>query len=238
MQKHNIHAIRRTLSYLVASGFALGLAGCSIDVVSSGSVKAEAIYQDYSASYSEDTQTTWFWGTFRVGGSTGTTVALDGRSSLLVNGVTARPSSIFGQHYELSVGQGFVPNVTTVWTDPNGAVYTNTLQIKAVSYSQPPLSPAPLANPYTVFVSAPGLDATESVTARITQDTSGTVLSDSFNSASGTVTFSATTMANLKPGPARLTVIRSKSSSLLNTTNTGGFGSTSYSVRTVTITLQ
>lgn len=238
MQKPNITTVRNTLSYLVASGLALGLTGCSIDVVSSGNVKAEAIYQDYSASYSEDTQTTSFWGTFRVGGSTGTTVALDGRSSLVVNGVMARPNSILGQHYELTVGQGFVPNVTAVWTDPNGAVYSNTLQIKTVSYAQPPQTMAPLANSYTLFVSAPGLDATETISGRITQDPSGTALSDSFNPASGALTFSSTTMATLHPGPAKLTVIRYKSSSLINANTTGGYGSTSYSVRTVIITLQ
>lgn len=229
----------RISSALLAAGVTLGLTGCSVDVVSSDSVKPEAIYQDYSATYSEDTQKTWLWATFRVGGSTGTTIALEGRSSLVVNGTAAHPSSILGQHYELIVGQGFVPNVTTVWTDPNGAVYTNTLQIKSLSYTQPPATVAPVANAYSVLVTAPNLDATESITGRITQDSpSETVLSDGFNAATGTLTFSAKAMATLRPGTARLTVIRSKMSALGNATATGGYGSTSYSTRTLTLTLQ
>jgi len=63
----------------------LSSAGC-LDTVDSEDVNPRAIYQSYHVDYDEKTNETDLFATFRVGGSTGTTVRLNSPSELRVNG--------------------------------------------------------------------------------------------------------------------------------------------------------
>jgi hypothetical protein len=63
---------------------------------------------------------TEFNATFRVGGSTGTTIEFKHPSKLVVNGIETSNDAFLGSHYTAKLGSGFVPSITTNWTAQEG----------------------------------------------------------------------------------------------------------------------
>ena len=140
---------------------------CSIDTVSSKDVKADAVHQSYSLTYSESENSTRMWAQFRVGGWSGTTVDLDEPSHLRINGGTTSKSTFLGTSYQSARG-GFVPSATFEYTDSEGKTLVNSISIEPVRllYAAPTVS---VTRTYEAEVEAANLVSNDYVKAEIEQ---------------------------------------------------------------------
>lgn len=123
---------------LVLLVFLFGMLGCaSTETVESTKVSPSEIYQDYTIRGSKNN--TFASATFRVGGSTGSTVDLDAPSKVEHNGTTLNesgPGFLKGTTYNATVSE-FVPNHKFTFTDANGKVWTNEISLNALELTSP-----------------------------------------------------------------------------------------------------
>ena len=220
--------------------FIFGLAGCSVNTVGSKDVQPSAIHQAYTASYSEDLASTEFFATFRVGGSTGTTVRLESPSVLRVDNDEIAAHNFFGTHYSNKMSPGLRRVIGVRWTDQTGANYHNTIVIRPFLLRIDQLQIRSNQS-YQVAFSAPEYDADDSFGATLTQSLAqgpSTVINGrALAGASGLIQFDVRDLANLRPGFATLSVYRTTNHRLTQATREGGYATGTYRARAVQITV-
>ncbi len=216
---------------------------CSIDTVGSDQVKPDVIYQDYSVSYSEDSTNTDFNGTYRVGGFSGTTIELISPSKVLVNGQQVGHYNFLGTHYSMPVGGGYVSSVQIDWYSPDNVLFRNTATVKPIRITNAVSAVYPTQG-YSLSVATDTLAYSESVDATI-QQTQNTLqgqttvtIDGTYNSSTNKITFESYDLVKLVAGNATLSVSRSASLRLQNSTSVGGDLYTSYTAHNVNLTVQ
>lgn len=216
---------------------------CSMDTVSSKDVQAEAVYQNLSLNYSEDTNSTSMSAQFRVGGWSGTTVELESPAGLRINGRTPSKSAFLGTSYEVR-SSGFVRSATFEYQGSDGRLLTNSISMDPVVLRYAP-SVASVTNTFEVDVEAVNLQPRESLRVELSQEfrhpDTGVM---TFARATGTydksrakAVFSTYELNRLNNGTARLEISRSKSGTLAQATREGGTISASYHLRPVSVTI-
>lgn len=214
--------------------------GCSVDTVGSHEVQPHAIHQNFWLSYGEETNSTEFSATFRVGGPTGTTVKLVAPAELQVDGNAVESSTFLGTHYRKSIAKSYKQSATIYWLDANKKGYTNVLTIHPVAI--PAQLPAVrLGSEYTIAVSAPSFGPGDQISATISQrqGTEATFSSSyAYDEKRGVVIFRYDEVARLKPGKAKVSVTSTNSGKLQETTAEGGYGSASYYTKSVEIDVE
>ena len=128
---------RNKLALLAAA--TIFIASCqyaSVDTVNSNNVQSSTVYQDYRIE--ADRSQTQVAATFRVGGSTGTTIEMSEPGKILHNGndlSLSAPANLLGTNYKTKgtdyrAGlKGYQPNHEFVFTDKSGATYKNSLSL-------------------------------------------------------------------------------------------------------------
>lgn len=121
--------------------FLFGVLGCaSTETIESTKVSATEIYQSYIIYGSKNS--TSVNATFRVGGSTGSTVDLDAPAKIEHNGkemTESAPGFMKGTDYNDSASQ-FVSNHKFKFTDANGKVWENDIALDALEITSQNLS--------------------------------------------------------------------------------------------------
>lgn len=234
-------ALKAKLCKVMLGAAALFSSACSMDTVTSNKVQPAAIYQNYSLSYSEDTNVTYLDTTFRVGGPTGTTVLLVSPSRLLINGQEAQPSEFFGTHYETRLA-GYQPSLAVAWYDQSGKAYPNTFTLQPIHFARSPNPNVYLNTGYSVPVIIPDFSAQDQVSASINEtdpDSHASLYASTVNYDPQTqsLIFSVQDLQQLKAGSAVLQLGRSRSIALQNVTDQGGDAVAAYWSTSVRINL-
>lgn len=233
--------LRTTALRLVpAAALMLLNAACSMETVSSKDVNPEAVYQDYSMTYKEDSGSTHISAQFRVGGWSGTTIELEAPAELKVNGAPVSKSTLFGTRYEKSTG-GFVRTVVFEYKTADGKVLTNSISIDPLYLRQAPAVASAHA-PYVVELDAPALGSGESVSAELFQESRDAHDRIEYRTAratynSGRAVFPVAELKKLANGMAKLRLSRSKRQGLAQATREGGGISASYVLREVSVSI-
>lgn len=130
---------------ILFSAFCLFICACnqgSVDTVESNKVMSSQVYQvyDIEANKSE----TKIVATFRVGGSTGTTLALTEPGKILYNGTPldkSEPSNLIGTNYRMKgtdyrrATKNYQPKHEFIFTDNDGKTYTNAVSLTPIEIS-------------------------------------------------------------------------------------------------------
>jgi hypothetical protein len=234
--------IQKVMTAVPVMAVAMLNAACSMDTVSSKDVKADAIHQVYSLSYSEESNSTNMSAQFRVGGWSGTTVSLDDPSSLKINGRVPGKSTVLGTSYDLDQG-GFIPSATFEYKSEDGKTLVNSIAIDRVQLLKAD-STVSAQRLYAIDLSAPNLQSNESVRVTITQESRQSDGSTKWASADGSYDrarqkafFQPSELNKLSNGPAKLSISRGKQSGLAQATREGGMISASYALRPVFVTI-
>lgn len=149
--------MKKTLAILVVI---VGLASCKKEVTSK--IDQDKIFTQYRLSYNENTNVTTAKATFRFNNAAGTKLELSEPSTVTVDGSELEWSETEGFYSrELS---GFVPQAEFYWVDIDGNGYTNTANIRDISFSNETIdwSYSDSINYYELPIE--GLDSNESVT--------------------------------------------------------------------------
>lgn len=224
---------------LVASGCAQ---------VGSNEVSPSAIYADYSASYTDSTAQLSFTATFSVAGSTGTSVMLDGTSSVSLDGVTMPGSSDIINQYIYDYAYTATPTELAsphefVYTDNDGKTYANTVQIPLdVAVDTANGTVINVGNPFTVnWTSQDLLQSTDEVQVTIQKsDDSTSVVNDDFGTGdvSGQVVFQPSDLSPLGIGNFRVLVCRNQYLPIQEAAEAGGNISISRCLPEIAVTLE
>lgn len=218
------------------------LTACSVDTVGSSDVNPNAIHQDYSVNYREESNTSSISAQFRVGGASGTTVELEPPSSLFVNGKTLKKNSFFGASYSLSQA-GFIGSASFEFTDEVGRRYMNAANLVPVQININPM-PIMLGTNYYIPVTTYPLAAGDSLHAIIEQEfvengiSRFVYINGQYEKNYSRFVFTVYDTSRLRNGIARLTISRSQRSALSDTTPRGGGEiSSHYYLRPVALTV-
>ena len=209
---------------------------CSTDTVSSKDVSTEAIHQDYTMSYHEDSNTTEMSAQFRVGGWSGTTVELESPSSLKVNGQAPSKNSFLGTRY-YSSSSGYVPTATFEFTTTDGSKLTNSISIDPLHLLKADQTVSVLRT-YEADVDAPKLTSGETITVQIQQQISGkesVYATGIYDRSRSKASFSPSELNKLENGNASLVIYRAKTGSLAQATKEGGGIAAYYYLRPVSV---
>ena len=125
--------------------FAAILCGCnqgSVETIASNTVMSSQIYQVYDVEGKKGE--TKIVATFRVGGATGTTLALTEPGKILYNGTALEksdPSKLIGTNHRIkgtdyrSSAQNYTPAHKFEFTDNDGKIYTNSINLLPIEVS-------------------------------------------------------------------------------------------------------
>lgn len=218
------------------------LSACSIDIIGSDRVYQDDIHQSYDVTYSAKSQVTQVEATFRLGGSTGTTVELHLPSKLLINDQVPTNEKFLGSRYRSTLPYGFQPHITTTWTTQNGLTYVNNFEIKSVSAASVLPNQISLHTTTKIGVVAPNYSPTERIGAVLEQTTEtdhrfNYIWITQFDAQKMQVTLTANDLANFSPGAATLWLRRASSLPLQQKTPKGGIGTVTYDDIPVSIIL-
>jgi len=113
---------------------------CSTDSIGSNQVDPDTIYQEYSLQVDEAQASLDFSATMRVGGITGTTVALSDPAKVEFNGQSTQEKQSLGTRYQLkaALADSADLNYEVVYIDHNGTKYTNTLVVNPIRIASLP----------------------------------------------------------------------------------------------------
>ncbi|MCC6138383.1 MAG: hypothetical protein IT287_07100 [Bdellovibrionaceae bacterium] len=230
----------RLISYIIVSTFFF--TACSSDTVGSGDVNPNAIHQDYSIDYREDSHTSTLKAQFRVGGSTGTTVELEPPSALYVNGNSPHKSTFFGTSYSIAQS-GIVPTAYFEFRAETGERYINSINLNTVQITANP-SPIMIGANYYIPVSTFPLAAGDTLHATLQQEfvengiNRYVYLEGRYESTYSRIVFTVYDISRLRNGIAELHLSRSQRKALLDTTPRGGGEiSSHYYLRPIALTV-
>ena len=147
-------------TYFITFLFLFNLVGCfqSTDKINSDHVKSEDIHQAYNLFYDGNANKTEFYGTFRVGGVTGTTVELVSPGKLLINNLEADVDRTYGVHYSKLLRDGDVRTVSVQWITNEGLSYINNYYIPGATFNDSFNFRLSIHQPTYIGVDAPGYD--------------------------------------------------------------------------------
>lgn len=221
---------------LILAGLALTLTNtaCSIHTMPASQVKTEAVYQTYVFTYQEETNQTTAEAQFRAGGWSGTTLELDGKSYVKVNGRALPKQTFLGTRYVFSYN-GLVTNSNFEYADSDGKVYFNSIEIRTLRAS--PISTTLVKGQnFSVPVEAPDFRSGEDISAYIDQSgangSQSMVIHATYNSQTHTLTLTGPETQQLSPGTATLRITRHYSVKA-SAGQLGGYISASYNVRPI-----
>lgn len=220
----------------IAAFAALLFAGCaSTDSSNSDNVKQAEVWQHYWVEYDGASDQLTSGATFRFGGSTGTTLILNGASKVKFDGNDMGHSSgelikglIGGTHYRFE-GKGFKPEYTFEYTNNDGKSYTNKIGISKLA---PDDVPEILdANGQITFnFSLPPVAPGEKLTIELRNDSGFTSIDDAIITGNNAV-ISGEKLTNLGNGPVEITFTKRKEGALQQAEHLGGDISFTYKTK-------
>lgn len=218
----------KLLSALLLS-LALLNSACSLQSVGSDQVKTEEIYQDYSVTYYEASNSTQTSAQFLAEGGFGHSVELLYPSAVLVNNAAMYHHLFLGSWYDRDFN-GFIQKTIFKYIDSNNQVYQNEVTILPVSLKSYSTT-VDKKKAYKVEVTADNLRKNENVVVQICQPISN----DNNNlecvrgdSKTDQVGIASRDLKKLNPGSAKMTVSREYSEKTTQNTKSSGRISTSY----------
>jgi hypothetical protein len=214
---------------------------CSVDTISSKDVSTDAIHQDLSMSYSEETNTTYLSAQFRVGGSTGTTVDLEEPANLKLNGQTPSKQNILGTRYQVSQ-PGFVRMANFEYKTKEETVLKNTISIEPM-FLRKAEATASVLQTYVIELEVPALARGEEISVRMVQEIRKADMvqyqyaDGVFDAGKSRASFSPAELSKLNNGLAKVQISRRKSTRVEQGTREGGFISASYNLRPISVNI-
>jgi hypothetical protein len=209
----------------------------STDTASSDSVKQSEIYQSYSLNYNAGDREMSATASFRFGGSTGTTLKLDGESSVSLNGEKMSPEEgIFtGTFYSTDKQDDFSGHYSFRYIDGDQKSYTNIAVLTPLSITEYPQN-IDKSTGLMVKWDIP-LKENESITLYMEDGKNNIATSTISNIGAGSIELSPEQMNNISPGKVNLYLTRESSSALKECTHLGGDLSVKYTSKKVSVTL-
>lgn len=224
-----IHNNNRTTMMMSLLPLLFTIVGCfaSKDKIDSDKIHSEDVHQSYDIYFDANTNTTSFYATFRLGGSTGTTVELVQPGKLEINNQAAIVDHTYGAHYSSKLRTGNQQVLTITWSTNEGEKYINTFNMLPVSTNSSFSGSLPLQSNSSIGIDASDFEAsTENIRLEISQVTvNGTYHTASvgtYDPASQQLIINSNELQNLKPGPATFGLSRSSFKQLQQQTPIGG----------------
>lgn len=234
---------------------ALVILGCrSCDTIESNKLAQSEIFQDYAVqSTKEGTSVS---ATFRVGGSTGTTIALATPSRVEYNGKAMSEnlrSILSGTYYSASSDSSTIEHTFT-YTNGEGTVLKNSVSFQPFEITGPPKSIDPrseivipltrgpgdgetLDTAITTKIENQGMTNSNSNNANSASQTGFLNLSGNYDKARKAIVIPANTLKNFTPGPAEIVVKISGYKGLDQKTRIGGAIKWSYTAPSTKVTI-
>lgn len=234
----NIRSLQVFLSILGVSSL---ISACSTDSIQSNQVDPDTIYQQYSVQVDETESALDFSATLRVGGITGTTVALADPAKIEFDGQSTQQKQSLGTRYQLKAAISDSSDLTydVVYIDQSGSTYQNTLVVNPIRIADLPESIV-VGDDLMMRLSStvPFMDG-ETVTIVIAQESSSDTTSNSVihvekltkGDSIAIITIPASEVANLDSKKrASIQVTREYFQALKNVTSKGGASLNTYRV--------
>jgi hypothetical protein len=232
----------QVISSLILFAALTNLSACSTDIIGSDRIHTEDIHQYYQAHYRADDNTTDFTATFRVGGSTGTTIEFLAPSELTVNDIVAKQEKFFGSHYTVNLSKGFIPNFRTIWRTQEGQTFTNSFSIKPIRSRDALPTRLYIGTSTLINLIVPAYQEDDEIEAIIEQNADNNqnryVVAKNYNPQTQQLMIQPTDLINLKPGVATFYLRRTHSKPLEQQTPKGGLAFSSYSDVKVTVSIE
>jgi hypothetical protein len=218
----------------------LALAGCA--QVDSSKVAPSEVYTSYSATYSEDNSRVTVTAYFTVGKGFGTQVALDGGSTVNVNGSQMHEQSdlfggVFYDYNRTIYAMGDLLSPFTIrYSDNSGRTYTNGARIPSRVMANPtPYHGGDLVISWNAY---DNLGVNENISATLEAGGKTIFATDHYGGNHGLVIFRASDMATINDSSATVTVCRKSSSDAVEAPSVGGYMNLSYCASTMRISLR
>jgi len=220
---------KHTINLTLISSVLVLLGGCfaSTDKIDSDRVQSADVHQSYDLYHDANTNTTHFYATFRVGGSTGTTVELVQPGKLEINGQDAVIDNTYGAHYSSKLRTGNQQTFTVTWSTNEGGKYINTFNVLPVSPAASFNNSISLHAPTIINIDAPNFDRKEeTVRLEIHQvglnGNNNYVSISNYDSITKQIIVKPEDLINLQNGPATFVLSRSSFRTLEQKTAVGG----------------
>jgi hypothetical protein len=226
----------KNLVMILLAPLALAATACSTGTIDSSQVTASAVHEEYSVTYSADSNQMSLWAQFRVGDSTGTTVHLSSPAQLKVNNQGVSSTDFLGTYYSKTFASGFLSSSQVVYTDSTGAAHAYMANLSAINYTAP-TTPVTTSTNLVIPLQGTALSSNETVSATITQTNQGPNNSQNYvniyghyDSSMNRVVFYNTDLQTLQAGAATISVSR------INSTGAGnGYMQTVYAASSHTL---
>lgn len=221
---------------LVAAVVALVTACASTDSSNSDNVKQTEIWQRYWVSYEEGPGQFEAGCTFRFGGSTGTTLILNGNSNVKLNGEVMPHSTgelikgvIGGTHYKVEKNS-LVKECVFEYTDNEGKVYTNKVNLSPVLVKDVPET-LDFAADNKIEFDELKIDKTEGISIEIKNPNTTYVIIENPVIEGNTVIVKGAELKDLGNGEVEITFTRRKETDLQQGGHLGGSISADYTTK-------
>jgi len=207
--------------------FILGGCSASTDKIGSDRVHSDDIHQSYDIYYDANTNTTDIYATFRVGGSTGTTVELVKPGKLEMNDQDAILDNKYGAHYSLKLRSGNQQTINIIWTTNEGTQYKNNFNILPAAISTNFNNIISLHSNVIIDVEAANFDREkDTISLDVHQVRSDGMTNENnigtYDSITKQIIVKSENLQNLQPGPVIFTLSRSSFRTLDQKTSKGG----------------
>lgn len=215
--------------------------GCSIDTVGSTEVSSESIYQSYWAEFDEASSSTNLTATFRVGGSTGTTVELQSPSQVTVNGRSMARENFLGTRYILNQ-VGLVPDARFSFVNQRGDRMENSIRIHPIA-ARLARTTVLVYEPLEIDIDTAVVPSNVEIKGVISMDRNDSdskyqSVTSAWDSRRQKLVFSGADLSrSLGDGPATLTISSSTWSRLAQSSREGGYISSTYKVRPIRLNM-
>ncbi len=230
----------KIIAFLIGVLFMVGGACPSNDTTQSNKIEQSEIYQNYSIGESNGNYEVAAF--FRIGGSTGTTLALSSPSKILFNGQPMKENlnTGSGTFYSISV-PNTTPNGTFEFTDRKGKVYTNKMEFAKVSLLASSIK-ANGSTPIEIPLSRP-VSESPNLKLEITDGTDrnteliGSIFDASLNATKNAIVVKPVVWEKFKNGNLQVSLDVTDSIPTQQGTNLGGMMSFSFESKPATVAL-
>lgn len=207
---------------------------CSTATDKCTNVSQSRIHQSYTAEYDQEKNKTSVTAQARFGGSSGTTLEMDGKCAFTHNTYSLSKNTFLGTSYD-GDGTGLSLDHTFTFTNNDSQTYTNSISLLAIAFASTPTTVS--KSGFTVSWTGGGVRANETVYVYI-DDNTRTVLDTVSTEGATTLTFDTSKLATLANGTGTVYLKRYQSkSSGLNVADVGGYIAASYITSKATVTI-
>lgn len=201
----------------------------SSDTVRSDEISQNTVYQYYTASYDEDEGSITIKAQFRVGGSTGTTIELIEPSQVEHDQFSLQKtqSTLLGTFYRHTETSSFIETHEWTYTNNDNETYVNLATIQSIDFSDLSVNISQ-SEVLTLAWDGPAIGDDETIQAELRDSRNYLVLESTSQAGATTLSIPVASLQLLQQGVIQLRLVRMKTQTASQVTETGGRILTEY----------